>query len=120
MSSKKKNIAPEVTPEAVEEPVKVEETKSETMKAPISKPAQKSAGNLMYVGPTIPGILKHATVYKDGKLPAAANNLVAEFGAIKNLLVPLDKASAALKEINKKHSALRTLCDLVTDKYIRR
>lgn len=121
--SKKKTAKPLVEEQAIPESVSIEEATDtqEAKSVSIPKPAPaKKTGNLMYIGPTIQGTMKHSTVYKDGKLPTNAKKLVETFPPMERLLVPLQDIPKALKELNKEHSALRTIADLVAQKFIRR
>ncbi len=48
----------------------------------------------MYIGPTIPGIVKNSTIFI-GELPDRLNKLTEELPCIKNLIVPIDKLTKA-------------------------
>ena len=48
----------------------------------------------MYIGPSIPGIVKYGTVFI-GDLPAA------EIGSINNLVIPIDGITAAKKALSE-------------------
>lgn len=68
--------------------------------------AKEKKGDLMYLGPTISGAVRHSTVFKNGVLPKAAQECVAEFPMMERLFVEVDKMPDAIKELNKKQSAL--------------
>lgn len=55
----------------------------------------------MYIGPTIPGIVKANTIYV-GELPDKLDKLIEELPIVNNLVVPIDaltKAKKALSEL---------------------
>lgn len=52
----------------------------------------------MYIGPTIPGIVKNSTIFI-GELPDRLNKLTEELPCIKNLIVPIDKLTKAKQAI---------------------
>lgn len=121
MSSKKKRNETVALPE-VETPKKeaLTEVKSEP-KETIKKPKEVSAkGNLMYLGPTITGVVRHSTVFKDGELPKKATQCIEQFPVMERLFVELDSVPKTMKELNKKESAIKTVYDLVAQKFSRR
>ena len=69
----------------------------------------KKQGNLMYLGPTITGVVRHSTIFKNGVLPQKLNKCVEEFPAMKRLLVSMEDISKATKELVKEQSALATI-----------
>jgi len=87
-------------------------TKAE--KKAVTETAKK---NLMYVGPSITGVIRHSTVFKDGVLPEKVNNCIKEFPAMRKLFVEIGTAAAAIKEINKEQSALKSICNQVKNKF---
>lgn len=72
--------------------------------APVARVKKK--GDLMYLGPTITGVARHGTVFKDGILPEGAKKCVSELPMIERLFVELEKIPGAVKELRKKQSAL--------------
>ena len=79
------------------------------MSAAKKTPAVKKQGNLMYLGPSITGVVRHSTIFKNGVLPQKLSKCVEEFPAMKKLLVSMDEISAATKELMKEQSALATI-----------
>lgn len=71
--------------------------------------AAKKQGNLMYLGPTITGVVRHSTIFKNGILPQKLDKCVEEFPAMKKLLVSMDEISRVTKELMKEQSALATI-----------
>lgn len=79
--------------------------------------AKKVQGNLMYLGPTITGVVRHSTVFKDGVLPQKVTACVEQFPVMKKLFVAKEDVPAAVKELKKEQSALRTISDQVAKKF---
>ncbi len=79
--------------------------------------AEKKSANLMYLGPTITGVVRHSTVFKDGVLPQKVNECVEQFPMMKKLFVGLDEVPAAANELNMKQSTLRTIYSQVSKKF---
>lgn len=77
----------------------------------------KKQGNLMYLGPTITGVVRHSTIFKNGVLPQKLNECVEEFPAMKRLLVAMGDIPKATKEIVKEQSALATIYAQVDKKF---
>lgn len=79
--------------------------------------AEKKPANLMYLGPTITGVVRHSTVFKDGVLPQKVNECVEQFPMMKKLFVSLEEIPDAARELNKKQSALGTIYSQVDKKF---
>lgn len=77
----------------------------------------KKQGNLMYLGPTIVGVVRHSTIFKNGVLPQKLNKCVEEFPAMKKLFVSMEELPTATKELNKDQSALGTIYSQVNKKF---
>lgn len=73
--------------------------------------------NIMYVGPTITGIVRYSTVFKGGILPAKVSACIEQMPIMKNLFVPLSKLAEANKELSKDQSALKTISARVAKKF---
>lgn len=71
--------------------------------------AAKKQSNLVYLGPTITGVVRHSTIFKNGVLPQKLNECVAEFPLMKKLIVPVSDIATATKELNKEQSVLGTI-----------
>ena len=78
------------------------------MSAAKKTPAKKQ-GSLIYLGPTITGVVRHSTTFKNGVLPQKLNGCVEEFPAMKKLLVSMEEIPAVTKELMKEQSALSTI-----------
>lgn len=75
---------------------------------------KKKKGNLIYLGPTVIGAVRHSTVFKDGILPKAAQKCVDEFPMIGQLFVEMDKMPEAVRQLSMKQSALKEICNQVS------
>lgn len=104
-------------------------TKNDTVADPVSEAAaktdvkqiadteKKKQGNVMYLGPTITGVVRHSTNFKDGVLPDKVKECVNQFPVMKKLFVSIDEIPAAVKELNKDQSALKTIYSQVSKKF---
>ncbi len=111
MSAKNKN---EVKTEAVEVEVKTEE-------APVSeKKPEKKKSNVVYLGPTITGVVRHSEVFAGGELPEKAAKCVSDFPMMARLFVDIDEMAEAVKELRKEKSVLSTIYAQTVNKYTRR
>ena len=108
MSSKTKA---EVKTEA---PVEVKEVKAE-VPAVETRPEKK--GNLVYLGPTITGVVRHSDVFEDGVLPERTQKCVADFPMMERLFVQIDEMPEAVKELRKEQSVLSTIYKQTVNKY---
>ncbi len=75
--------------------------------APGTKARKKA--NLVYLGPTIIGAMRHGTTFKDGELPENAQECLKEFPAMERLLVEVDEMPGAVTELRKRQSVLETV-----------
>lgn len=123
MSKKDKEILQAQAEEAkaepaieAEAPIEAEPVKEE-VKAP--EPEAKKE-NLMYVGDSIIGLVRHSTVYADGVFTPAIDKCIAAFPAMARLFVKIDDIPGALKEVKEKHSPLYVINKEVTSKFTRR
>lgn len=82
------------------------------------KAEQKVAQDLMYLGPTITGVVRHSTVFKDGVLTAKAQDCVDKFPMMGKLFVPIGDMPEAVKEVRKDQSVLHTVYVQVANKYV--
>lgn len=78
-------------------------TKAENGMEKMVSQAQKAKkkGNLMYLGPTIKGTIRHSTVFKDGILPKEVQKCVEEFPMMEPLFVEMDKIPGVVKQLAK-------------------
>ena len=79
--------------------------------------AAKKQSNLVYLGPTITGVVRHSTIFKNGVLPQKLSECVTEFPLMKKLLVPVSDIAAATKELNKEQSVLGTIYSQTAKKF---
>ena len=77
----------------------------------------EGSGNLMYLGPSLIGIIRHSTVFKDGVLPDKVKKCCDEYPSMKKLFIPLDGIAAASKELGKEQSVLETICTQVSKRF---
>ena len=57
----------------------------------------------MYIGPSVPGIVKEGTVFMDG-LPASFTEVAGSVPAIKNLVIPLERITGAKQALSEQGS----------------
>ena len=79
---------------------------------------QKSREAVMYLGPTIVGVIRHSTVFKEGVLPEKVQGCVKQLPMMERLFVPIGDIPEAVKEINKNQSVLRTIYVQVTNNFV--
>ena len=79
--------------------------------------AAKKQSNLMYLGPTIAGVVRHSTIFKNGVLPKKLNECVEQFPAMKKLFVTMGDIPKAVKELNKEQSLLGTIYSQTAKKF---
>ncbi len=89
---------------------------AKTEKKPAAAAAKKQ-GNLMYLGPTIVGVVRHSVVFKDGVLPEKVKNCIKELPMMEKLFVEVENIPEAIKELNKQQSALGTIYTQVKKKF---
>lgn len=95
------------------------ETTEQAKPAPKAVPKAQPKASLTYLGPTIPGVIRHATVFFNGILPDKAQKCVSEFPIMRRLFVTADEMVAAVTEL-RKESALSAIYEQVEQKYQRR
>lgn len=87
-----------------------------------SEPRRKTtpSGNvsvqLVYLGPTIPGIVKNATVFK-GELPQSLKMAIDDFPLMCRLIVPVAESPSVVKELKKKQSSTASIYKMIAEKY---
>lgn len=79
---------------------------------------QKSREAVMYLGPTIVGVIRHSTVFKEGVLPEKVQECVKQLPMMEKLFVSIGDIPEAVKEINKNQSVLRTIYVQVTNNFV--
>lgn len=78
---------------------------------------EQQTGNKMYLGPTIVGVVRHSTVFKDGILPQNVKECVEQLPMMEKLFVPIEEISAAIRELNKEKSVLGTVYTQTAKKF---
>lgn len=71
----------------------------------MSKKSASKQETVVYVGPTIPGVASHNTVFNNG-LPQSVQDAVANEPAFNNLLVSVSALAAATSDIANKRGAI--------------
>lgn len=71
----------------------------------------------MYLGPTIVGVVRHSTTFKDGVLPEKVKACVDELPMMEKLFVDLNDIPEAVKELKKSQSVLKTIHNQTAAKY---
>lgn len=84
----------------------------------VAEEKQKSREAVMYLGPTIVGVIRHSTVFKEGVLPEKVQECVKQFPMMEKLFVSIGDIPEAVKEINKNQSVLRTIYVQVTNNFV--
>lgn len=75
--------------------------------------------NLMYLGPTIIGVIRHSTIFKNGVLSEKVKECVEQFPMMKKLFIPIEELPQAVKELSKEQSALGTIYSQTAKKFIK-
>lgn len=108
MSNKKEISAPEVR----------DDLAPEVGSDAAAEEKQKSREAVMYLGPTIVGVIRHSTVFKEGVLPEKVQECVKQLPMMEKLFVSIGDIPEAVKEINKNQSVLRTIYVQVTNNFV--
>lgn len=89
------------------------------MSSPKKKPEEQlqRSGNMMYIGPTINGVVRHSTVFANGKLPAHVQKRVEECPMMAQLFVKIDVLPERIKDLNKKTGRLYEIYVNVAEKF---
>lgn len=112
MSVKNKTTADPKTEEVISE------VSEEVATTPVEVPGtkQEERENVTYVGPSIIGVIKNGSVFKDGILPAKAQECVERIPMMKKLFVPQSKLVETIKELRDDQSALCSIYRAVNKK----
>lgn len=78
----------------------------------MSRKKQTAAAQAVYVGPTIPGVVKANTIFRNG-LPTALSQRMEQDGAVKSLVIPLEDWPRVRQELAAQRGALYRLYQLV-------
>ena len=84
----------------------------------VAEEKQKSREAVMYLGPTIVGVIRHSTVFREGVLPEKVQECVKQLPMMEKLFVSIGDIPEAVKEINKNESVLRTIYVQVTNNFV--
>ena len=84
----------------------------------VAEEKQKSREAVMYLGPTIVGVIRHSTVFKEGVLPEKVQECVKQLPMMEKLFVSIGDIPEAVKEINKNESVLRTIYVQVSNNFV--
>ena len=79
---------------------------------------KKEVRDLMYLGPSIVGVVRHSTVFKNGILPEKAKECINVLPMMEKLFVPIGDMPKAVKEIKKDQSVLHTIYIQVAKKFV--
>lgn len=82
------------------------------------KAKAKKKGDVMYIGPTITGVVRHSTVFKDGVLSEKVKEHIEQLPMMEKLFVSMDELPKAIVEVRKKQSALGTIYAQTANKFI--
>lgn len=78
----------------------------------------KASVAVMYLGPTISGVVRHSMVFKDGVLPPKVGEYIGRFPVMERLFVPLKEMPSAVKALNRKKGFLWEIYTQVSKKFI--
>lgn len=81
----------------------------------MAKKVQKEPTTVVYVGPSIVGVVKQNTIFNNG-VPKALAAAVEETPAMAGLIVELEQLPQALKQLREKRGAIYTLSQCVGKK----
>ena len=80
--------------------------------------AEEKVQDLMYIGPTVTGVIRHSTVFKSGVLTQKVKECVDEFPAMKRLFITTDCLPEAVRELRNSRSVLSAICTQVETRFI--
>ncbi len=80
--------------------------------------AAKLPEDVMYLGPTITGVVRHSTVFKGGVLPQKALECISRFPVMERLFVPLKDMPSAMKALNRKKGVMWEIYTQTAQKFI--
>lgn len=73
---------------------------------------KKQTAQTVYVGPTIPGVVKTNTIFRNG-LPAALLERMEQDGAVKSLVIPLEDWPRVRQDLAAQHGTISRLYRMV-------
>ncbi len=105
--TKEENVEMKKAVEAAEEQEIREESKEITVSEEEKEMAKKEA--ITYLGPSIPDVVEHGTVFANGNLTNIMSKQVEKTPILKGLLVKTSKLVQAKKDLRNKESALSAI-----------
>ena len=88
--------------------------KKEEAKTGPEKPAIKAKKeNVMYIGPSITGVVMHSTTFPEGELPERVKKAIDTFRPLSSMFVPISELEEAVKsgKTNKAQGSVYDLCN---------
>ena len=83
------------------------EVKENAMKATTKRTVTNTKREtVMYIGPTVRGVVINGTLFKDGKLPVLVKKRTEEMPVLQSLFVPVSKLAEAQRELKDSTSAM--------------
>lgn len=73
---------------------------------------KKQTAQAVYVGPTIPGVVKANTIFRNG-LPAALSERMEQDGVVKSLVIPLEDWPRVRQELAAQRGTISRLYRMV-------
>lgn len=80
-----------------------------------AKKTEQTAGTVVYVGPTVPGVANQNTFYSNG-IPAPLAEAIAKNPTMGGLVIPLDQMPDAMKKLRGGYGHIYRLYRLVQAK----
>lgn len=80
-----------------------------------AKNREQTAGTVVYVGPTVPGVANQNTFYTNG-IPAPLAEAIAKNPSMDGLVIPLDQLPDAMKKLRGGYGHIYRLYRLVQEK----
>lgn len=102
------------------EETKTEEVLNSEEEVKASVPEAPKKENLMYVGSTIPGIVRHSTVFADGVFTPSIDKCIEEYPPMAKLFVGIADIPDALKKVTIEHTPLYVINKEAVNKFTRR
>lgn len=102
--SRSKKVEETVEDVETQDTIEVEEASVLTATEEVKEVAKKEA--VTYLGPTIPNVVVHGTVFVEGNLTNIMSEKLEKVPVLKGLLIKTSKLVQAKKELRNKESAL--------------
>jgi len=108
-------MKPKKAKEIKSEELKAEDLQSEEIEKDEAQEVETEFNNkaevkdLMYVGPTIPNLIRHAIVFKDGILPPKVNEAIESYKPMREMFVTIEDFPRAMMEIKQQTGALAVI-----------